>query len=80
MTAEPNAKALRSAALNLLNQALALGIRVGAAPDGSELVMLGPVKVPYETQKWFATKLDEFRAEVIDIILRENAARTGRRA
>ena len=39
--------------------------------------MLAPVRVPYETQKWFATKLDEFRAEIIDFILRENAARTG---
>ena len=59
----------------ILDEATTLGIRVGI--DGEELVMLAPVRVPYETQKWFATKLDEFRAEIIDFILRENAARTG---
>jgi len=57
----------------ILDAATALGIAVGT--DGNELVMLAPVRVPYETQKWFATKFDEFQTEVIDIIQRENAAR-----
>jgi hypothetical protein len=55
----------------LLREATALGLHVGT--DGTEVVMLAPVRVPYETQKWFATKLDEFRAEVIAFIQRENA-------
>jgi len=57
----------------ILEAALGLGIRVGCALDGSDLVMLAPVKVPSETQKWFSTKLEEFRAEIIAIIQRENA-------
>jgi hypothetical protein len=59
----------------ILDAALALGIRVGT--DGEELVLVAPLKVPRETRRWFETKLDEFRAEVIDFIQRENAARPG---
>jgi hypothetical protein len=55
----------------ILAEAANLGIKVGT--DGDELVMLGPVRVPDALQKWFATKLEEFRDEVIDIIQRENA-------
>jgi hypothetical protein len=73
---EPDSKALRSAAL-VLDAALALGIHVGVAPDGSEIVLLAPLKVPREVRKWFEHRIDEFRAEVIAVILRENAARTG---
>jgi len=58
----------------ILDAALELNIRIGT--DGNELVVLAPVRVPYETQKWFATKLDEFQAEIIAVIQRENAART----
>jgi hypothetical protein len=72
MTAVPDAKALRSAAF-LLAAANSLNIKVGT--DGTELVMLVPVKVPWETQKWFSTKLYEFKAEVIATILQENTAR-----
>jgi hypothetical protein len=57
----------------ILAEARALGIRIGAAPDGSDWVMLVPRSVPRETRVWFARKLKEFRAEVIDLILRENA-------
>ena len=58
----------------ILDEAATLGIRVGT--DGNELLMLAPVRVN-ETQKWFATKLDEFRAEIIAVIQRENAVRQG---
>jgi hypothetical protein len=62
---------------DLLDEALELGIRVGVAPEGSEIILVAPLKVPYETRRWFEKKIDEFRAEVIDIIQRENAARAG---
>jgi len=58
----------------ILNEAAGLGIRVGT--DGNELVLLAPMRVPREVRRWFETKLDEFRAEIIDFIQRENAART----
>lgn len=63
--------AVTAKAAFILDEATALGIHVGT--DGTELVMLVPAKVPYETQKWFSTKLYEFREQIIDIIQRENA-------
>ena len=54
----------------ILDAASKLGIAVGCALDGSELV--APLKVPRETRRRFERKLDEFRADVIDIIQREN--------
>ena len=61
------------AATAILNKARELGIRVGAAPDGSELILVAPLRLPYETRRWFEVWLDNFRTEVIDIILQENA-------
>jgi len=66
--------AARSAAF-ILDEATALGIRI--ATDGDELIMLVPLRVPRETRRWFEIQLHEFRAEVVNIILRKNAARTG---
>jgi len=74
-TARPSAQS-NPAARSVLDKALALGIRVGVAPDGSEIVLLAPMRVPRETRRWFEIQLDEFRAEVINIILRENGERT----
>ena len=59
----------------ILEEATALGIRIGT--DGTELVMLAPMRVPRETRRWFEIKLDEFGAEIIDFIQRENAAQPG---
>ena len=56
----------------VLREALALGIRVGT--DGSELVMVAPMRVPRETRRWFETRLEEHRAEVIEAI-QKNAGR-----
>jgi hypothetical protein len=56
----------------VLREALALGIRVGT--DGSELVMVAPMRVPRETRRWFETRLEEHRAEVIEVI-QKNAGR-----
>ena len=55
----------------ILDEAAALGIRVGT--DGNELLMVAPLRVPREARRWFETKLDEYKAEVIDFIQRENA-------
>jgi hypothetical protein len=57
----------------VLREAQALGIRVGT--DGNELVMVAPLRIPRDVRRWFEHWLDQFRDEVIDIILRENAGR-----
>jgi hypothetical protein len=70
MTAVPDSKALRSAAF-ILHEAQALGIRIGT--NGDDLILVAPLKVPRDVRRWFEKKLDEFRAEIISIIQRENA-------
>jgi hypothetical protein len=69
----PEFRTTYRAVRDLLDEALDLGIRVGVAPDGSEIILVAPLKVPYETRRWFENKLDEFRAEIIVIIQAENA-------
>ena len=59
------------------DEATALGIRVGCDADGSELILVAPMRVPRAVRVQFEAALNEFRAEVIEIIRRENAARTG---
>ena len=59
----------------LLREALALGIRVGT--DGSELVMLVPARVPWATVRWFEHELSNRQHEIVDYILKENAAQGG---
>ena len=61
-------------AVFVLREAQALGIAVGT--DGTELVMLAPMRVPRDFRRWFEHWLNQFRDEVVDIVLRENAART----
>jgi hypothetical protein len=63
------------AALSILNRARTLGIKI--ASDGSDLLMLVPVRVPGETRRRFERELAEYRAEIIEVILRKTAARTG---
>jgi hypothetical protein len=60
----------------ILNEAIGFGIRVGASNDG-ELIMVAPARVPREVRVWFETKLDEFRAEIIDFIQRATARQGG---
>jgi hypothetical protein len=67
--------AMTAKVMFILDEATALGIRVGT--DGRELVMLAPLRVPRETRRWFEAALDQHRGEVIKVIQRENAARTG---
>jgi len=67
--------AVTAKAAFILDEATALGIHVGT--DGTELVMLAPMRVPREVRVWFEKKIDEYRAEIIDFIRRENAPRTG---
>lgn len=40
------------AARAILDAALKRGFRIAAAPDGSELVVLAPARLPYETRRW----------------------------
>jgi hypothetical protein len=62
------------AATIILNNALELGIHVGVAPDGSDVILVAPLRVPRDVRRWFEIwLLDKFRDEVVDIIQRENA-------
>jgi hypothetical protein len=64
--AHREAKALLDAALHCC------GIRVGASNDGRELLMVTPREVPHAVHFWFEHELALRRAEVIQVILREN--------
>jgi len=68
---QPSAQAnAHIAARALLDAAFRRGIYVGAAPDGSELILVASLRVPRDV-------LDQFRDEVIDIIQRENGMQEG---
>jgi hypothetical protein len=56
----------------ILTEASALGIRIST--DGDDLVMLASVRVPGETRRGFERKLEEHRAEVINLIMAEAAS------
>jgi hypothetical protein len=56
----------------ILRETQLMGIRVGT--DGSELIMIAPVAMPRTTRLWFENKIVEYRADVIAVIQRENAA------
>jgi hypothetical protein len=59
----------------VLQSALELGIRIGAAPDGSELILVAPMKVPIEIRRQFERLLAEHQQEFIAEIQAECAAR-----
>jgi len=54
----------------LLREARALDIRVGT--NGEELVMLAPMKIPRATRRTLEIALDDYRQEVIALIMAEN--------
>jgi hypothetical protein len=56
----------------ILREALALGIRVGT--DGEELVMLAPLRIPSTSRRTFETALENFRTEVIELVMRESVS------
>jgi hypothetical protein len=58
----------------LLTAADAVGLKVGS--DGVDVVTVAPSPVPFELGRWLHAQLCEHKAAVIDIIERENAART----
>ena len=78
MTAVPATKSLPPAEclLDLLNAALSFNIRVGAAPDASEMIVVYPPRLPREIARWFQHELYSRQHEIVDYILQENAART----
>jgi hypothetical protein len=53
----------------ILTQASALGIKVGT--NGTELAMVVPLSIPRASRRSFEEALQNFRAEVIAIVLRE---------
>jgi hypothetical protein len=57
------------AALFVLREALALGIRVGTDGD-DDLLLLAPLRIPRESRRTFEHALEHYRAEVISIIMR----------
>ena len=71
-TLEPNRATRHKCAAFILRECLALNVRVGT--DGSELIMIAPVAMPRTTRLWFENKIVEYRADVIAVIQRENAA------
>jgi hypothetical protein len=77
MTAVPDAKSLPPAEfiLDLLNAALSFNIRVGAAPDASEMIVVYPPRLPREIARWFQHELYSRQHEIVDFILRKNAGR-----
>jgi hypothetical protein len=56
----------------ILDEATALGIRVGT--DGDEVILVAPMRVPRETRRWFETQLAQHGAEVIAIIMADAGA------
>ena len=56
----------------ILAEAAGLGIKI--ATDGTELVMLAPLRVPQATRRWFEAALAEHRAAVIAAIQRGGRA------
>jgi hypothetical protein len=57
------------AARFILTEALKLDIRVGT--NGEELVLLAPLRIPSASRRPFEEALEAYRAEVIEIVLRE---------
>ena len=58
------------AARFILAEAEALGIRIGT--NGTDdLVMLAPLRIPRASRRTFEAALEEYRAEIIEIVWRE---------
>lgn len=62
--------AREKAAAFILREALALGIRVGT--DGTDLVAIAPLRIPFACRRTFEDALEKYRAEVIAHIVAEN--------
>jgi len=65
----------RAEILFVLQSALELGIRIGAAPDGSELLMVVPMNVPTAIRRQFERLLAEHQQEFIAAIQADCATR-----
>ena len=59
----------------ILDEAQKLGIRVGAAHDGSEYTIITPPRLGRGVGMSFSNAIAEVREAVIDHILRENGVR-----
>jgi hypothetical protein len=57
----------------LLRDALVAGIHVGVAPDGSEVILVAPLRVPRELRCQFEEAIEKYHSEVIAVIMAGNA-------
>jgi hypothetical protein len=51
----------------ILREALAAGIRIGT--DGTEVVMLAPLKIPIASRRTFETAIHAHQDEIITLIM-----------
>jgi hypothetical protein len=72
--ARSNAREAARAAF-ILDEALKLDIRVGAAHDGSELTIVPPRGMPHAVYCTFRDAILGMQEAVVDYILRENGVR-----
>ena len=56
----------------ILREALAAGIRIGT--DGTEVVMLAPLKIPIASRRTFETAIHAHQDEIISLILAEQSS------
>jgi hypothetical protein len=61
----------KQAAEFILREARAAGIRVGT--DGTDIVLLAPLKISWDSRRTFEVAVDAHRQEIIDLIMAENA-------
>ena len=55
----------------ILREAAAAGIKVGT--DGTELVMVAPLKMPWEFRRSFERAIEAHQTEIIALIMAENS-------
>jgi hypothetical protein len=62
----------RRVAAFLLSEARSFDIRVGAAPDASELIVVIPLRAPRDVACWFEREFNKHQPAIIEFILWQN--------
>ena len=55
----------------ILREAAAAGLKIGT--DGTELVMVAPLKMPWDCRRSFERAIEAHQAEIIALIMAENS-------
>lgn len=55
----------------ILREAAAAGIKVGT--DGTEVIMVAPLKMPWEFRRSFERAIEAHQAEIITLIMAEHS-------